>query len=67
VAYRLIWHEQLYHGGRPILDQSRTRKSLVTHYGRADALELDPGWQLELIGRNRCYLSRHHQPVPQED
>ena len=28
----LIWHAQLYHGGSPILDISKTRKSLVTHY-----------------------------------
>lgn len=29
----LIWHPDLPHGGRPILDRSRTRKSLVVHYG----------------------------------
>jgi hypothetical protein len=28
----LIWHEELAHGGTPILDMSLTRKSLVTHY-----------------------------------
>jgi len=31
----LIWHEQLVHGGSPIVDHSRTRRSLVTHYFRA--------------------------------
>lgn len=29
-----IWHSQLYHGGSPILDHNKTRKSLVTHYWR---------------------------------
>ena len=28
----LIWHAQLLHGGSPILDPNRTRKSLVSHY-----------------------------------
>jgi len=28
----LIWHSQLLHGGSPIIDKSKTRKSLVTHY-----------------------------------
>jgi ectoine hydroxylase-related dioxygenase (phytanoyl-CoA dioxygenase family) len=60
-----IWHEQLYHGGRPIRDPGLTRKSLVTHYWRADALKLDPGWEMRSIGRHRYWLHRHHQPVPQ--
>ena len=60
-----IWHEQLYHGGRPIKDPTRTRKSLVTHYWRADRLELDPGWEKRSLDRRRHWLSRHHQPVPQ--
>jgi ectoine hydroxylase-related dioxygenase (phytanoyl-CoA dioxygenase family) len=61
-----IWHEQLYHGGRSINDPSLTRKSLVTHYWRADALELDPGWALCPVGQHQFYLSRNHQPVPQD-
>lgn len=28
----LIWHEELVHGGSPIIDMARTRMSLVTHY-----------------------------------
>ena len=28
----LIWSANLFHGGNPILDKSRTRHSLVTHY-----------------------------------
>lgn len=27
-----IWHAHLLHGGGPILDDSRTRKSYVFHY-----------------------------------
>ena len=30
----LIWHEQFLHGGSPIIDRSRTRRSIVTHYFR---------------------------------
>jgi hypothetical protein len=28
----LIWHADLMHGGAPILDRTRTRKSLVAHF-----------------------------------
>jgi hypothetical protein len=28
----LIWHSNLLHGGSPLLDQNRTRKSMVFHY-----------------------------------
>ena len=35
----IIWHEQLLHGGSPIVDMSRTRKSLVTHYWRCDEMD----------------------------
>lgn len=35
-----IWHSQLLHGGSPIDDLSRTRKSLVTHYFRVDDFDL---------------------------
>lgn len=30
----LIWHANLFHGGEPHLDKSRTRKSMVFHYFR---------------------------------
>jgi phytanoyl-CoA hydroxylase len=33
----LIWHGYLAHGGTKIRDQSRTRKSLVTHYTARDS------------------------------
>ncbi len=60
-----IWHEQLYHGGRKIVDQSRTRRSLVTHYWRADVLEVPEGWHMTPMGKRGSYLNRVHQPVPQ--
>jgi ectoine hydroxylase-related dioxygenase (phytanoyl-CoA dioxygenase family) len=28
----LIWHANLFHGGEPHLDKSKTRKSMVLHY-----------------------------------
>ena len=55
----LIWHEQLYHGGSPIVDRDRTRRSLVTHYWRT--AELDPA--LLEPHRTSHYLRRQHQPV----
>lgn len=35
----IIWHEQLLHGGSPIIDMTRTRKSLVTHYWRCNEMD----------------------------
>ena len=55
----LIWHEQLYHGGSPIIDRDRTRRSLVTHYWRT--AELDPSTLAP--HRSAHYLNRNHQPV----
>ena len=34
-----LWHANLYHGGAPITDATRTRKSLVVHYWRARDLQ----------------------------
>jgi len=34
----LIWHANLFHGGEPHLNRSRTRKSMVLHYFRAGAI-----------------------------
>jgi phytanoyl-CoA hydroxylase len=53
-----IWHAQLYHGGAPIEDMSLTRKSLVTHYFRAQ--DMDPA-VVHDIGGGRCYVRRDHQ------
>jgi phytanoyl-CoA hydroxylase len=37
----LLWHGQLLHGGRPILNYDKTRSSLVVHYWRASDLPLE--------------------------
>lgn len=34
----LIWHGNLVHGGKKMLDKTRTRKSMVIHYLRDDTL-----------------------------
>lgn len=59
----LIWHEQLYHGGGPIIDRAQTRRSLVTHYWRSDVLDVPSGWSLQLVYGDAGYLARPHQPV----
>jgi ectoine hydroxylase-related dioxygenase (phytanoyl-CoA dioxygenase family) len=35
----LIWHANLVHGGAPILDKNRTRKSMVVHYYANDVIK----------------------------
>jgi ectoine hydroxylase len=35
----LIWHANLIHGGAPILDKSKTRKSMVVHYYATDVIK----------------------------
>jgi len=57
----LIWHSQLFHGGSPIKDKSKTRKSLVTHYfTNEDFPNLNPPKVCEDGG----YMQRNAQPVP---
>jgi ectoine hydroxylase-related dioxygenase (phytanoyl-CoA dioxygenase family) len=41
-----IWHSQLLHGGSPIDDLTKTRKSLVTHYFRLE--DFDPSSRRQL-------------------
>ena len=56
----LIWHSQLFHGGSPIKDKSKTRKSLVTHYfTKEDFPDIDAP---EITGQS-CYMQRPAQPV----
>jgi ectoine hydroxylase-related dioxygenase (phytanoyl-CoA dioxygenase family) len=56
----LFWHGQLYHGGVPIRDHARTRRTLVTHYWRTG--DVEPGRVLP-HGPGRSYLKRdHHAP-----
>lgn len=51
-----IWHAHLLHGGATILDRTRTRRSLVTHFFRHG----DPmGGMLDIeFQKNRFYLPR---------
>jgi phytanoyl-CoA hydroxylase len=56
-----IWASQLAHGGTPINDATRTRRSLVTHYWRADDI---PRYKLERYGPGAFYIAREHQPIP---
>jgi phytanoyl-CoA hydroxylase len=59
-----IWHEQLYHGGRPIADPSRTRKSLVTHETSVEDLPLPPDWFEGEDGPVPLVPPAAHQQVP---
>lgn len=53
-----IWHAQLYHGGTPILDQQKTRRTLVTHYWRAEDMpEFNAGSVKGAAGK---YWVRNH-------
>ena len=57
-----IWASQLAHGGTPIADAKRTRKSLVTHYWRANDMA-----RHKLEGVNGgYYFAKDHQPVPSD-
>ena len=54
-----IWHSQLYHGGEPIKNPSLTRRSLVTHYWRAQDVPRRHG----TVGPHRYYFRRPPQRV----
>jgi phytanoyl-CoA hydroxylase len=54
-----IWHSQLYHGGEPIKNPSLTRRSLVTHYWRAQDIPRRHG----SVGPHRYYFRRPPQRV----
>lgn len=55
----LIWHEELVHGGSPIVDMARTRMSLVTHYWGHSAIASDR----KMRHNGGYYLRRLQQPV----
>ncbi|GAA6137592.1 hypothetical protein NBRC116583_13390 [Arenicella sp. 4NH20-0111] len=59
----LIWHSQLFHGGSPIKDKSKTRKSLVTHYFTTEDF---PDAHAPLVCDQGCYMARPAQPVGYE-
>jgi hypothetical protein len=58
----LIWHAQLLHGGYPIRDSRRTRKTLVAHYFRAHDY-YNRFWRLRRLHGGAYYYRRPHQPV----
>jgi phytanoyl-CoA hydroxylase len=57
-----IWSCQLAHGGTHINDPKRTRKSLVTHYWRANDMARH---KLEAVNGG-YYFAKDHQPVPSD-
>lgn len=59
----LIWHSQLFHGGSPIKDKSKTRKSLVTHYFTTEDF---PDTHAPKVCEYGCYMARAAQPVGYE-
>lgn len=55
-----LWHSQLFHGGAPIENRDRTRRSLVAHYFRAsDFLR-----RKVRVGSGGYWMNRAHQTVP---
>ena len=57
-----IWSCQIAHGGTPIANPKSTRRSLVTHYWRADDM---PRHKLE-PWNGGYYFARDPQPVPSD-
>lgn len=55
-----LWHGQLLHGGTPIRDKTKTRKSLVTHYFRAK--DVDP-LLIKSLAPGCHYLARDFHSV----
>ena len=53
-----LWHGQLVHGGSPITEPSRTRKTLVTHYW--SARDVDPNRAVK-VHETGFYEKRGHQ------
>jgi len=58
----LIWHSQLLHGGCPIDDAAKTRRSLVTHYFRRQDYR-HHFWRLRQQHPNGFFYRRRHQAV----
>ena len=53
-----LWHGQLLHGGTGIKNPAQTRKTLVTHYWRAQDVEATLAVKVHETG---YYLKREHQ------
>lgn len=60
----LIWHSQLFHGGKPILDKKKTRKSMVTHYFTKEDF---PDIQTPQISEQSCYMKRPYHPIFEQE
>jgi phytanoyl-CoA hydroxylase len=62
-----IWHSQLLHGGSPVLDRTKTRRSIVVHYWRYGDIEANEEYpwfrNLSLQSDAGYYLNRPHQQV----
>jgi len=59
-----IWHANFLHGGSPIADPNRTRKSLVSHYfTKSDCVRL--GSQLYSVGQ-AYWMDRPPLSIPEE-
>jgi ectoine hydroxylase-related dioxygenase (phytanoyl-CoA dioxygenase family) len=53
-----LWHAQLLHGGLPVRNWTRTRKSLVTHYWRKQDV---PSEKVALVDGDKYFYKRPHQ------
>jgi len=60
-----IWHSQLLHGGEPLIDPSKTRRSIVVHYWRKGDIETSREyvwmWGKEIASHAGFYIARDHQ------
>lgn len=56
----LIWHGQVLHGGSPIKDANKTRRSLVSHYFRAQDMPEDTKHQMY---KGAYIMKRPHRHV----
>jgi hypothetical protein len=55
-----FWHEGLIHGGAPIADKARTRRSIVVHFWAEQVVGSDVAIP---ITKRMSYFGRAHQPV----
>ncbi|WP_162923074.1 MULTISPECIES: phytanoyl-CoA dioxygenase family protein [Burkholderia] len=62
-----IWHSQLLHGGMPITNPSKTRRSVVVHYWRQGDIDVAPEYHwlrgTERAAYGGAYIAREHQKV----
>ena len=58
----LIWHAQLLHGGKEILDPQKARKSVVCHYFRKQDYWTH-FWRIKRANQGGHYYVRPHQRV----